>query len=317
MRWENFHRHTDRIIDHYAPMVKAAMSRVLDPATISQAINAAYGSQRPKVAKQAANYRPATLPGTNCHECRYMHVDGTCALVKGHVAADHVCDLFQAEIAEKAVGDAWRALLQNAQRAIDALRALVARIYGDGYLQGAHEAADTSGGQMPPWTATLNIPADHWDNWTPGIGDAAAKVAGGGLATLLRDADVWIKEITDTQVARIGDAIAEGIRQGFPVKQVAAQVDAIVNDAARAYLIAETEYARAMTAAARETYQANNIAMVQWIEQPDACPLCQENHAVSPIPLTAQWPNGDVPVHPRCRCAEAPYIPVPVVRDAP
>jgi hypothetical protein len=114
--------------------------------------------------------------------------------------------------------------------------------------------------------------------------------------------------MSDTQVNRIGDAIAAGIRGGLPMADVVASVNAIVHDPERAYMIAETEYSRARTVGARETYRLNGVPMVAWLSQPDACPRCKANQEVSPIPLSARWPSGDVPVHPRCRCAEAPYV---------
>jgi len=311
--WEQFHRHTDRIVEHYAPLVQEAMAHVVDPVAIRQALDDAY-TRPAKITKAAAHYRPATLPGVNCHECTFMHPDGTCTKVKGKVAADHVCDLFQADTAEKALGDAWRTLLASAQRAVQALRDVLARIYGDGYMQGSHEAAQASGGEMPPWTATVAANVD-WGTWNPGLGDAAAKVANGGLAQLLTERDIWIKDITDTQVGRIGDAIAEGIREGFPVRKVQAEIDQIVNDADRAYLVAETEYARAVGQAAMDTYRLNNVPELTWLAEPTACPRCKENEAASPQPtVNPQWPNGPIPVHPHERCAVAPLIRVPTRR---
>ena len=107
----------------------------------------------------------------------------------------------------------------------------------------------------------------------------------------------------------MGAAIQDAIENGRPLSEARAAIDAIVHDANRARMIAETEYARAQTVAARETYVRNGVPMVQWLHQPNACPACMDNADVSPIPVTQRWPSGDVPVHPHCRCAEAPYFP--------
>lgn len=255
LEWQKFHRHTDTIVDHYAPQVKAAMAQVLSPETLRLAISEAYGT----------------------------HGD-----------------------LEKAAS--WRDLLRLAQRGLQALRSAIARIYGEGYMQGSHEAAQAADGAMPPWTVTVPIPADYWETWTPGVGEQAATQAQGGLAALLRDEGIWIKEMTDTQVDRIGEAIAAGIAKGFPVMEVTAQVDAIVNDAERAYLIAETEYCRAMGLAAMETYRLNNVPELKWLHEPGACSRCLANAVVSPQPTSnPQWPFGGIPVHPHERCAVAPF----------
>ena len=44
-----------------------------------------------------ANYRPAELPGRNCHRCVFVRIHGNvgrCVLVKGPVDSEHVCSLF-------------------------------------------------------------------------------------------------------------------------------------------------------------------------------------------------------------------------------
>jgi len=61
----------------------------------------------------------------------------------------------------------------------------------------------------------------------------------------------------------------------------------------------------------RATYRRNNVPEVKWLHQPGACERCMANAAVSPIPINDSWPSGDVPVHPNCRCVEAPAVRVP------
>jgi hypothetical protein len=107
---------------------------------------------------------------------------------------------------------------------------------------------------------------------------------------------------------RIGEAIADAVKGGVPIEETIQRVNDVVNDPKRAALIAETEFARASTAARRATYVRNHVPKVAWLHQPGACELCLENAAVSPIPLRDSWPNGDVPTHPNCRCVEIPYI---------
>lgn len=289
--WSDFHRHTDQIIDHYAPTVRSAMRQLHEGDTVHRAILAGFGSAQKTVQKATTTLtRPRMTPtaaaglgiGAGAGAAGAAGVAGGTAAA---LAALHV----------SVAGTA-------------ALGAVISAIYLDAYLQGAHEAAQASGGQVPPSVAAVPVPEGYWENWVPGVARAARQVAGPGLSRLLAEATVVVREVTQTQLSRIGDAIARGIERGFPVAEVEREVAGILETDRRAWLIAETEYARAMTAGARETYKLNNVPEVQWLHQPGACTRCMANADVSPIPVTDSWPNGNVPVHPRCRCAEAPYV---------
>lgn len=268
------------------------MAQVIGPDIVRQVVEAAYAS-----AAKATQQQGQTQQLTPAQ--RAAIATGTAGLASGATSA-----------AGTAIARAITMLATAPLRLIILSRVLTA-LYGAAYMEGAHEAAAASDGAMPPWTAALPIPEGHWDNWDPSVGEAASAHAGGGLARVLQARGIWIKEMSATQVNRVGDAVRESVENGRPLSEAIDAVNAIVNDAGRARLIAETEYARAMTMASRETYMANRVPMVQWLHQPGACPRCMENAAVSPITVTAPWPSGNVPVHPRCRCAEAPYIPVP------
>lgn len=244
LTWADFHRHTDRIVEHFAPAVQSALAGIFAAETIQAAIAIAYPDE-----------------------------------------------------ATKGLLDGAKAVLQAAQRNIQALIDTLRSLYGQAADQGAQEASQAF------------EPVDV--RWDPESTDPSSHLADGVLADILRQADMWIEGLVQTQIDRIGDAIAAGVRAGMPIAQVTANVNQVVNDPKRAYLIAETEYARAMTLAARATYRANGVAKVRWLAQPDCCDRCRANEAVSPIPVADAWPNGNVPVHPSCRCAEAPYVTVP------
>ena len=191
-----------------------------------------------------------------------------------------------------------------------ALARLLPSLYGDAYLQGAHEAAHAAGGTIVASLkgVTAQLPDDYWNQWTPGYGEAAAKTADGGLARLLDDANVTIKGVEGSATDRLGNDIAAGIARGDSVDVIAQSVMESVADPQRAWLIADTETARAMTAANLDTYAQNGVEQVEWLAEDDACPECEDNADASPIALGDDWPNGDVPVHPACRCAIAPYV---------
>jgi hypothetical protein len=185
---------------------------------------------------------------------------------------------------------------------------LLKTIYAEGILQASYEVKKVLGGNGLPSVESLGLPDDYWDTWQPQSAEIASKLAVGGLAQLLQQAELVINGIAETQVNRIGDVIAEGVLQNLSVDEIARLVNDIVNDTERASTITETELARALTAARREAYKANNVTMIKWLHQPDACKQCMANVIVSPLPTWQQWPSGDVPVHPNCRCVEAPYV---------
>lgn len=202
------------------------------------------------------------------------------------------------------------AMLAAAPLRLVLLTKVLGLLYAAAYLAAANDAAAASGAGMPTWTAILPNQGRVPERWTGADDAAVAGRAGGGLADLLGERGIWIREMTTTQVNRVGDAIREAIEDGRPLSEARAAIDAIVHDTKRAHLIAETEYARAMESATMETYRANGVPMLQWLLQPGACELCVENAAVSPQPTSnPQWPNGSIPVHPHERCAIAPYYP--------
>jgi hypothetical protein len=189
----------------------------------------------------------------------------------------------------------------GAPRSTDALMVALSELYADAYAEGVHEAATACGGDMPAWTAPAG-------GFAKGLGTNLLRLAGGALGTLLRALVQRIRGISETQLKRIAVAIGAAVEAGEPISEAIAAVDAIVNDAAKALEVTETEYVRAQTAAVMETYRANDVPAVAWLAQPDCCPECRVNAEASPIPLGDPWPRGTVPVHPNCRCALAPQI---------
>lgn len=202
------------------------------------------------------------------------------------------------------------AILARAVRRTTNLAATLGALYGDGYVQGAKEAATAAGGHLPPSIAAAASEIPNGD-WVPGTADEVVAQASGGLAELLANRGITMAALTETQVNRIGDIIGQGIADGFPIKRVTGQVNAIVNDPARARLIAETEYARAKGDAAMETYESNNVPGKAWLHEPGACARCMVNAAASPLPLATPWPEGNIPLHPHERCAVAPVMVMP------
>ena len=327
LAWHGHHLHTDTIIDHYAPQVEAAMADVFAKKDITKALEAAYAHLE-KAGTPTPSGRGSGLPPAQAAAVASVApvapvaaapVVGAAGIAASGVAVGAgVAGVGAATVAGggaalgalQGIGGlaAAIAILAAAPHALAKLRQVLTRLYGDAYMQGAHSAAQAAHGEMPPWTNAVPIPEDYWTHWEPGVGEEAAKIGGGSLSEILRQRDQWIKEITDTEIDRIGDSIRQSVGNGRPLSEARAAVDEIVHDAKRAWLIADTEYSRASTIARRETYQLNNVPYVGWLHQPGACAACMENASVSPIPLGAHWPSGSVPVHPRCRCVEIPVL---------
>ena len=219
-------------------------------------------------------------------------------------AAKHVVKAAEPDPAAAAAMSALEAAGSNPTE----LRKLLDALYGDSYLQGAHDAAHAAGGSVVAslQDVTSKVDASYWDAWKPGNGPAAAAAADGGMKDLLDQADLTIQGMTDTSIERIGNSIADGLTKGDSFETTAKAVQDVVEDPARADTIANTEYARAMTTASEQTYAESGIEEEIWEAEGDACVECEENAASSPSKVGEEWPNGSVPVHPNCRCSQAP-----------
>lgn len=266
-----FHRHTDKIVGHYAPLIASALEDMLPANALHAAVQAARDEYKPTKDPLAAQKRAPIPPA----------------------------------IAQRAI-----AVLNNGLSTAGKLKAVLGDLYGDAGLQGANGAAKAAQGAMLASLQSVvsELPDEYWSTWQPGWGAAAAKDADGGLADLLAERDITIKGIQGTTLDRLGNTIADSIANGDSVGATQKLVQDYVSDPTRSYLIADTEQARAMTAASMDTYVQNGVEQLDWIAEDDCCDDCQANADASPVSIDDGFPSGDVPVHPRCRCATAPHI---------
>ena len=270
-----FHHNADAIVAHYSPLIAAAIGKLYGTAAISAAIKAAEGAKEKAKKAQAEGVTKAAEPDP--------------------VAA----------AAAKA--------LEAASTDPAALEAALRELYGDGFLQGAHDAAAAAKGSLLASLTDIAAQPDaaYWDSWEPGFGEAAALAADGGMASMLDNAGITIQGMTDTSIERIGNAISDGLSQGLSYEQTAKSLDAVTEDASRSDAIANTEYARAMTTASVETYKDAGVTEVNWLAEGDACPICGALAAESPIPIDGDEP----PQHTNCRCALSPIVNLDVPAD--
>lgn len=283
-----FHSQAKAIVEHYTPQIQTALGNLFNAGAVDEAIKAAEAA-RPvdmDTAKKAAVWDKSEGELT---AREWVYKDAPSPIVAARAAA-------------------VKALAAKASSSAE-LKQILYSLYGDSFLQGAHDAAEAAGGSLTTGIhGVTGMPDDYWDKWKPGYGDAAARVADGGMREMLDAADITIKGMTDTSIDRIGNTIAEGLASGDSYEATGKAVREMIADSNRADMIADTEYARANTEASMSTYRELEVEKKQFMAEADACPECQENEDAGDIPLDEEFPNGDVPVHPNCRCAIAPVI---------
>lgn len=194
-----------------------------------------------------------------------------------------------------------------------ALDATLGRVYADGWTLGV----DLTTYQLAKYTlrrkavsreAMANALVTDWNTWTPG-NQAASNLLRppGGLQRLLDKRDVTIKELNSTSLNRIGTILANGLSAGSTPREMAKDINEMLDDPSRALMISQTETSSAVVQASLDLYRESGVEMVEWLVA-DPCDECAENEAQSPISIGEDWINGDPPVHPNCMCDIAPYV---------
>lgn len=183
------------------------------------------------------------------------------------------------------------------------ITAAIGALLADGWLAGAHAAA--SGGlQVNAAIATVDAQTD-WSTWRPGDIKTAQLLDDGGFQRLLDDAGVTIQGIVDTTYDRLGTMLADGIASGDSIDSIAGDLFDVLGDPERAFQIADTEVARAMTASSIDSYTENGVVLFDWLDSPDACPECVELAGGGPYTVGT---DDTPPAHPSCRCSVSPVL---------
>ncbi len=203
----------------------------------------------------------------------------------------------------QAIREAAKASLAGGNPDTAALETLLRQLYAEAFAAGGHAAGTQIGGTA----VTLDgVDSIDWATWEPGNLDAAIMADNGGLAALLDNAGITIQSVEFSLIDQLGNRIADGLLNGDPVDTVADSLGGILDDPARAEMIAHTETARAVDAATMATYAANDLDEYDVILSDDACDDCVGEADANPHQVSD---GGVVPVHPYCRCSSAPTIP--------
>lgn len=126
-----------------------------------------------------------------------------------------------------------------------------------------------------------------------------------------------IDDITKTTRERLRDILTTGFEEGHTVDEMTASIDDVIDDEARAEVIARTETMTASNEGQQEAWsQAVDAGLLTgtekqvWIVTPDdrLCPICEALGETEPVGLdeTFQTEDGEFdgpPAHPNCRCA--------------
>jgi 8-oxo-dGTP pyrophosphatase MutT (NUDIX family) len=208
----------------------------------------------------------------------------------------HVASRY-AGVVQKATGGAViAAALTAPQAAVDKIRAALEDAESEGYVTGMY-----AGGELTGLAVSLSV---DWDSWSPGDTLAAAKAQ--DLSRVLADLDVTVQGIVDAALDRIGNRIAEGLAAGESSDAIARSLVDAAGGRDRADLITHTEVARAQTSGAFDTYRAAGVQQYDLLVSDGACDICTGIAAAGPYDMDDD--TGQVPIHPRCRCADSPHI---------
>lgn len=120
---------------------------------------------------------------------------------------------------------------------------------------------------------------------------------------LTRTGEMISGDISKTTINRIAEKVAEALQQGKSIGELKDSImEAGILSEARAEMIARTETAMAVIDGRQETMlELMPNGFKEWSLAPDACEECEAYGGVS-VPIDEDFPEGDPPLHPNCRC---------------
>jgi hypothetical protein len=131
---------------------------------------------------------------------------------------------------------------------------------------------------------------------------------GAQLTNLLSSLDQHAGDIQGTTLNRIRTAIVDGMSQGNSARDIGTAINQIINDPARADMIAVTETNTSYNAASIDTYQAAGAAGWNWVAYDGACEECLSQAGFHDISDTNVPSDAS---HPSCRCGIEPELTQP------
>jgi SPP1 gp7 family putative phage head morphogenesis protein len=199
---------------------------------------------------------------------------------------------------------ASHAVQRNVDPNSSALTDAFKKLYGDAGMSGTKHAMDEMGGAAKLGSGMSGLVGGmDWSKWKPGNPVAAEKVAGKDLNELMRNAGVTVRGIEQTTLNRMGDVIAQGLEAGSTYQEISGNISTMLDNPARADIIAITETNRAFNASAIDEYKASGMEGWEWLAYAGACDICGDEEG--PHDFGDDYP----PAHPSCRCAVVVQLP--------
>lgn len=110
-------------------------------------------------------------------------------------------------------------------------------------------------------------------------------------------------DIMETTLSRIQEAVTNALQEGQSIGELKESIlDSGIFSEARAEMIARTETAIASIDGKQETMkEILPDGFKEWLLATDACEECEVYDGVV-VPIGEDFPEGDPPLHPNCRC---------------
>ena len=207
---------------------------------------------------------------------------------------------------DRARARAWA--IMNVTPNMQALNTVMQRVLAEGYATGeifAREQLFRARELKKSDDAYVD-----WANWKPGDRAAALLLRPpDAFQRLLQSQGIALKEMSQTTVRDIGNAVADAIELGMSADRSAKNIMRQVANPARALSIAITEQNRAISFATVQRYKEGGLQQMEW-EVSDPCKICAQN-TNQVVNIGSAFNSGDMqpPAHPHCRCVLLPVIP--------
>jgi hypothetical protein len=207
---------------------------------------------------------------------------------------------------DRARARAWA--IMNVTPNMQALNTVMQRVLAEGYVTG--EAFADEQLRLARELKKVDDTYIDWANWKPGDRAAALLLRPpDAFQRLLESQGIALKDMSQTTVRDIGNAVADAIDLGMSAERSAKNIMRQVANPARALSIAITEQNRAISFATINRYKEGGLQQMEW-EVSDPCVKCAVN-TNQVVNIGSAFNSGDTqpPAHPNCRCVLLPVIP--------
>jgi hypothetical protein len=207
---------------------------------------------------------------------------------------------------DRARARAWA--IMNVTPNMQALNTVMQRLLAEGYATGELFADEQL--RIARELKKADDTYIDWANWKPGDRAAALLLRPpDAFQRLLQSQGIALKDMSQTTVRDIGNAVADAIDLGMSAERSAKNIMRQVASPARALSIAITEQNRAISFATVERYKQGGLQQMEW-EVSDPCDKCAQN-AGQVVQIGQPFKSNDTqpPAHPHCRCVLLPVIP--------